>query len=177
MQAFDDDPVFPVIAHVVGVAEGCGSLLEELDELRGAGPVNNTSPCGFLRVGNTVARVVHLEHPEVIVEPTHGGLDDAVQGLQAGRGAHRHAAPDQGLDVGQFDAQDGDLVGVAHSVIPGRNLRERERQHLRDEQEPTRFGQIAFSFAAIAEASHAARHAALLALANCRTQVNTDKHR
>jgi hypothetical protein len=39
-------------------------------------------------------------------------LDDLVQGLQIGRAAHGDAPPDQRLDVGQFDAQDGEFFAL-----------------------------------------------------------------
>jgi hypothetical protein len=46
-----------------------------------------------------------------------------VQGLQIGRGRHRDAAPDQRLDINQFDTQDGNVIG-AHAA----SLADRRRQ-------------------------------------------------
>src|ERR1051326_7879321 len=57
--------------------------------------------------------------PQVIVEPAHDGLDDTMQGLQIGRGLNRDAAPDQRLDIDQFDAQDGDSIGAHAAILAG----------------------------------------------------------
>src|SRR2546425_10169430 len=55
----------------------------------------------------------------MIIQPAHSGLDDAVQGLLIGRGRHRDAPPDQRLDIDQFDAQDGDVIGAHAASLAG----------------------------------------------------------
>ena len=42
-----------------------------------------------------------------------------MQGLQIGRGLDRDAAPDQRLDIDQFDAQDGDSIGAHAASLAG----------------------------------------------------------
>src|SRR4051794_17407225 len=48
-----------------------------------------------------------LELPQVIVEPTHRGLDHIVHRLEVHRSGYSDTSPDQRLDVFKFDAQDG----------------------------------------------------------------------
>ena len=69
----------------------------------------------------TVPSLADRELPEVVVEPSHDGLDDVVQNLERDRGRHLDLTPDQRIGVPQLDANGGDLVeAVGCSVLPGR---------------------------------------------------------
>ncbi len=112
LDALDRDAVLPVVAHVVGVIEGSDPFLDETGERGAAGAIDLMPPAGIVGVRHAVGLVVGGELPQVIVEPAHDGLDDTVQGLQIGRGLDRDAAPDQRLDINQFDTQDGNVIGA-----------------------------------------------------------------
>src|SRR5438067_12327838 len=112
LDALDRDAVLPVVAHVVGVIEHGDAGLDQTGERSAARTVDLVPPSGVLGVGLAVGFVVGGELPQVIVEPAHDGLDDTVQGLQIGRGLDRDVAPDQRIDIDQFDAQDGDSIGA-----------------------------------------------------------------
>ena len=107
--------MLPVVAHVVAVIEGSDPALDETGERGAAAAVDLMPPTGIVGVRHAVGLVVGGELPQVIILPAHGGLYDPVQGLQIGRGRHRDAAPDQWLDINQFDTQDGNVIG-AHAA-------------------------------------------------------------
>jgi hypothetical protein len=54
----------------------------------------------------------------MLVVPAHGGLDDAMERLEVGRGEHGDAAPDQRVDFGQLDSEECDVAGFAHGPVP-----------------------------------------------------------
>src|SRR5213079_68731 len=93
-------------------------FLDETGERGAAGAIDLMPPAGIVGVRHAVGLVVGGELPQVIILPAHGGMDDPVQGLQIGRGRHRDAAPDQRLDIDQFDAQDGDSIGAHAASLP-----------------------------------------------------------
>ena len=66
-------------------------------------------------------RSVYGKFPEMVVEPSHRGLDDPVQSLEVHRGSHGDASPDQWLDVLKLNPQGRDSVrgrgGHAASLI------------------------------------------------------------
>src|SRR5262249_57353404 len=57
-----------------------------------------------------VAALGDGELPQVVIEPSHGGLDDVVQGLERDRGRYLDLAPDHRVAVLELDAKSGDLV-------------------------------------------------------------------
>src|ERR1019366_9984055 len=123
LNALDDDPMLPVVAHVVDIPERLGAAVERFRKFGRAGALDLASPTGVVGIGDAVDHIIDRELPEVIVEPAHGGLDDLVQGLKVGRAAHGDAPPDHRLDIGQFDAQDGEVFRAAHaaSLAAGRS--------------------------------------------------------
>jgi hypothetical protein len=61
------------------------------------------------------------ELPEVVIEPSHDGLDDVVQHLERDRGWHLDLTPNHRIGVPQLDANSGDLVeAVGFGVLPRR---------------------------------------------------------
>src|SRR5262245_3280 len=71
--------------------------------------------------GQTVPLLADSELPEVVIEPSHDGLDDGVQDLERDRRRHLDLPPDQGIGMPQLDANGGDLVeAVGCGVLPAR---------------------------------------------------------
>jgi hypothetical protein len=65
--------------------------------------------------------LANSELPEVVIEPSHDGLDDVVQDLERDRGRHLDLTPDQGIGVPQLNANGGDLVeAVGYGGLPDR---------------------------------------------------------
>src|SRR5215208_459460 len=121
---FDDDYMFPVVAEVVGV-----------DEAGDAG-FQQAVQCQPIFVGDVVGSVAiavllatDIEGMEMVIMPTHCGLDRLMQVSQRHLAKHEEAAPDRRSRAAQRHLQADDalaatslrLDGLGHDPAPSRS--------------------------------------------------------
>ena len=82
LDGFDDNPMLPIIAKIIHVAELCYPGCQQRGKFGRGCIVDPPVPIGVVRNENAVAVLVGRKLPEMVVEPAHRGLDDLVQNLE-----------------------------------------------------------------------------------------------
>src|SRR5215218_3117593 len=121
---FDDDYMFPVVAEVVGVDEAGDAGFQQAVQGQ---PIFVGDVVGSVAIA--VLPATDIEGMEMVIMPTHRGLDRLMQVSQRHLAKHEEAAPDRRSRAAQRHLQADDalaatslrLDGLGHDPAPSRS--------------------------------------------------------
>jgi len=115
-QALELDRVFPVVAEVVDVDQADVLPTAEVEQphLGFVEPAGVTLELRLTDLRITVRQATDAELVEMVVPPTEGRLDDAMQLTQVEDARDNEASPGHWLDAGQRDTQLDRVGGLEH---------------------------------------------------------------
>jgi len=103
------EPVLPAVAEVVEIIDRGLAWPQHIAQPH-LGGVGARFGSPVLVGRQAVSALVDRELPEVVIQPSHRGLDDTVQDLERDRGRRLDLAPYHRVSVAQLDTNSGNLV-------------------------------------------------------------------